>query len=352
MAIGQQCTSVPNIRDLSEALPTIKAGRVLRCSNPALASAADMRLLLEEFGIRELVDLRSTEELSEDKNSSLFESARLTRFSRSWWSGQTFSQDLTVSTSVVSTGNNGSSSSSSSSRGSSISGTSSSGSSSSGGSSTNGSSSNTSSSSSTSYTLGQSVSLVRTQVSLLERSRFYLALAYKLPVTRTVPALLLSGISRAWSRGILIKDVNDGGLRLLYEILLDSAMPEIAQVLELVLLALEGGRPIMFFCKAGKDRTGLVAALILTCCNASEEEIVTDYARSNAFKMVALAGIEKRPELAGLDKSRFEGSPPEAMEGALAYAKLRYGSLGQYMQKAGFTAEKQKRLGALLCESG
>lgn len=39
------------------------------------------------------VDLRSTEELSEDKNSSLFERARLTRFSRSWWSGQVRSSD-------------------------------------------------------------------------------------------------------------------------------------------------------------------------------------------------------------------------------------------------------------------
>lgn len=27
MAIGQQCTSVPNIRDLSEASPSIKAGK-------------------------------------------------------------------------------------------------------------------------------------------------------------------------------------------------------------------------------------------------------------------------------------------------------------------------------------
>lgn len=150
----------------------------------------------------------------------------------------------------------------------------------------NGSSSSGSSngsSGSTSYTLDASVSLVRTQVSLLERSRFYAALAYKLPVTRTVPALLLSGINKAWSREILLKDVNAGGLRLLYEILLDSAMPEIAQVLELVLLALEEGRPIMFFCKAGKDRTGLVAALILTCCGASEGEIVTDYARYGGY---------------------------------------------------------------------
>ena len=29
----------------------------------------------------------------------------------------------------------------------------------------------------------------------------------------------------------------------------------------------------------GKDRTGLLAAMVLTCCGASVDEIVTDYAR-------------------------------------------------------------------------
>lgn len=37
------------------------AGRVLRCSNPALASPTDMRLLLEELGVRELVGLATSE---------------------------------------------------------------------------------------------------------------------------------------------------------------------------------------------------------------------------------------------------------------------------------------------------
>jgi protein tyrosine/serine phosphatase len=41
----------------------------------------------------------------------------------------------------------------------------------------------------------------------------------------------------------------------------------------------ETGSPTMFFCKVGKDRTGLVAALILAACGASDAEIVSDYAR-------------------------------------------------------------------------
>lgn len=38
----------------------------------------------------------------------------------------------------------------------------------------------------------------------------------------------------------------------------------------------EAGRPVLFFCKAGKDRTGLVAAMILTLMGASECCLIVD----------------------------------------------------------------------------
>ena len=37
-------------------------------------------------------------------------------------------------------------------------------------------------------------------------------------------------------------------------------------------------RPLAFHCTAGKDRTGIFAALVLSLCGASREDIVTDYA--------------------------------------------------------------------------
>jgi hypothetical protein len=41
--------------------------------------------------------------------------------------------------------------------------------------------------------------------------------------------------------------------------------------------------------------------------------------RSDEYHKVALAGIEHKPELAGLDRAAFERSPPEAMRGLLRY---------------------------------
>jgi len=43
--------------------------------------------------------------------------------------------------------------------------------------------------------------------------------------------------------------------------------------------AAEAGNPILFFCRVGKDRTGVLAALLLACCGAKPEEIIADYHR-------------------------------------------------------------------------
>ena len=37
------------------------------------------------------------------------------------------------------------------------------------------------------------------------------------------------------------------------------------------------------FCKVGKDRTGVLAALIAASCDASDEDILVDYHRCTAF---------------------------------------------------------------------
>ena len=49
----------------------------------------------------------------------------------------------------------------------------------------------------------------------------------------------------------------------------------------------------------GKDRTGLIAALILAACGATDDEIVSDYARSDSPDGIALGGLEKLKELEG-----------------------------------------------------
>ena len=49
-----------------------------------------------------------------------------------------------------------------------------------------------------------------------------------------------------------------------------------ATVVELV--ADSGGHPVAFFCAAGKDRTGLVAAIVLGALGVADETVAADYA--------------------------------------------------------------------------
>ncbi|KXZ56355.1 hypothetical protein GPECTOR_1g314 [Gonium pectorale] len=147
--------------------------------------------------------------------------------------------------------------------------------------------------------VASTATVVRHHISLLDRGRYYLSLAGHLPARTTAAAALTNLVSKPRARALLLPYVNGGGLGLLYDMLLESAGPELCQVMEVLLAAAESRHAAMFLCRAGKDRTGLVAAAVLSMAGASEEEVVADYARSDAFHQVALAELEKREELAG-----------------------------------------------------
>ena len=89
--------------------------------------------------------------------------------------------------------------------------------------------------------------------------------------------------------------INEGGLPQLYELLLETGSADFAVALKTVVCNLEAGRSVVFFCKAGKDRTGLMAMLMLLVLGASEGEVIEDYARSDSDETVAgLGGVEKK----------------------------------------------------------
>lgn len=51
--------------------------------------------------------------------------------------------------------------------------------------------------------------------------------------------------------------------------------------LQIMTEAAEKERPVLTYCRLGKDRTGIMTTLVLSTCGASEDEIVSDYARCN-----------------------------------------------------------------------
>ena len=127
----------------------------------------------------------------------------------------------------------------------------------------------------------------------------------------------------------------------LYIDMLSVGAPALAAALET--LAQVDRLPAVFHCAAGKDRTGVLAAIVLSLLGVDEEIIIADYhrtARSMEALMERLA--TERPETwtAMTDQpSPYMKTPPEAMTGFLAHVRAEHGSVVGYVRSIGVSAE-------------
>ena len=84
--------------------------------------------------------------------------------------------------------------------------------------------------------------------------------------------------------------------------------------------------PAVFHCTSGKDRTGLVAALVLRLAGASIDEIATDYALSERN---VLTGDEE------VEEYFLRATPAEGMALTLSALESRHGSVRDYLRGCG-----------------
>jgi protein tyrosine/serine phosphatase len=98
--------------------------------------------------------------------------------------------------------------------------------------------------------------------------------------------------------------------------------------------------PLVFHCIAGKDRTGIVAALTLSLLGVPDQDVVDDYHLSEAAEPQAWARYTRvrRPDLQGFVR-QYEVSPKAAMEGFLANLRAEHGSIEGYAASVGLTAD-------------
>jgi protein-tyrosine phosphatase len=137
------------------------------------------------------------------------------------------------------------------------------------------------------------------------------------------------------------------GIRAVYAELLRRRAARFADAVTAVARAPEGG--VVIHCTAGKDRTGLVSALLLRLAGVSIADVATDYAVTTANLQddteawVAAAANEGEREW----RRRVAGSPPEAMAGVLA----DLGDVAAFLRAAGATEDDLARVrGRLLGE--
>lgn len=120
-------------------------------------------------------------------------------------------------------------------------------------------------------------------------------------------------------------------------------------------LAAPHALPVFVHCMAGKDRTGLVVALVLSAIGVDERDIIEDYAASGLFLDAAYRSEATKRALArGLSAGEITAilaSKPEYMESTLDWIRTRHRSVAAYLLAHGMVAEELKRLRESMVES-
>jgi protein-tyrosine phosphatase len=123
-----------------------------------------------------------------------------------------------------------------------------------------------------------------------------------------------------------------------------------ALAVEAVADASEGG--VVVHCMGGKDRTGLIAALVLRDAGVSIPEIAADYARSevNLEPRHASWLAAASDEAAAHRLRMLLPTPAAAMAEVLETVETRHGTVAGYLRAGGVSAEALERLRGRLLE--
>ncbi|MBC1482439.1 tyrosine-protein phosphatase [Listeria sp. FSL L7-1485] len=121
----------------------------------------------------------------------------------------------------------------------------------------------------------------------------------------------------------------------------------------------KAGLPFVFHCTAGKDRTGVLGALLLTLLDVPEKTIFADYAITNRYQdaiLEEMGGIvslfSNSTEKIDLETFRpMAEARPAYLEIAFDEMKKQFGSVENYLEIGiGITAEEKAKLQQILLE--
>ena len=120
-------------------------------------------------------------------------------------------------------------------------------------------------------------------------------------------------------------------------------------------LAQTDSLPAVFHCAAGKDRTGVLAALLLSSLGVDDAHICADYGLTQDAMQRTIAWSKvHRPELAeryATIPKAYLAADPRAMQIILAELAQRHGSVRNYVREIGVADNTVDALSNLLLES-
>lgn len=110
------------------------------------------------------------------------------------------------------------------------------------------------------------------------------------------------------------------------EVALDG-VKELRQALEVIAL---GDAPVVIHCASGKDRTGLLAALVLSLVDVAEDDIIADFALTGLATDRLIADYSADVRNPPLRWPAYAQAPADVMRLFLADLAAEYGSVREY----------------------
>ena len=136
-------------------------------------------------------------------------------------------------------------------------------------------------------------------------------------------------------------------LEQVYTDMIDGCAAELAQAVDTV--ARHSDRPVLVHCTGGKDRTGVVIALVQALLGVDDDVIAAEYARSEEHLLTAWLASPPPKVADGVDWEEFVasgllGSPPEIMFDVLQRVRRSHGSVEQFLLNHGVDHATQQVL--------
>lgn len=162
---------------------------------------------------------------------------------------------------------------------------------------------------------------------------------------RKSPSVFVQSTDVTYVSTPLIEDSNEvwepADLEELNKLLLDESQPQLRHVFSVLAVA---QYPVLLHCRVGKDRTGLVIALLLGLLQVPDETIIEDYALSALYLEPLFARWRQRASsldaASVVQMETMLESKPETMRNVLTYLKKRYGSVPHYLLHIGVTEQQ------------
>jgi protein-tyrosine phosphatase len=155
---------------------------------------------------------------------------------------------------------------------------------------------------------------------------------------RYVHVSLLGGTSAQW------RELSHNCAKEMWKCLvLEQARPELRDVLRVIAAA--PAAPLLFHCVAGKDRTGVIAAVLLALAEVQAAAIACDYAASTL--MLSDAYLKRYADSDPQDILENVRCPEEGVRNMLEYLQQQ-GGIQAYLQRIGLDTDEIGRLRARL----